>query len=53
MRFLVDEDFNNNLIRGLLRRNPGRLSCACKTSVFVARPTKPQWVQAAWRDRSS
>ena len=23
MRFLVDEDFNNNLIRGLLRRNPG------------------------------
>ena len=23
MRFLVDEDFNNNLVRGLLRRNPG------------------------------
>jgi hypothetical protein len=23
VRFLVDEDFNNNLIRGLLRRNPG------------------------------
>jgi Domain of unknown function (DUF5615) len=23
VRFLVDEDFNNNLVRGLLRRNPG------------------------------
>jgi hypothetical protein len=23
VRFLVDQDFNNNLVRGLLRRNPG------------------------------
>ncbi len=23
MRFLVDEDFNNDLVRGLLRRSPG------------------------------
>jgi hypothetical protein len=23
VRFLVDEDFNNNLVRGVLRRNPG------------------------------
>jgi hypothetical protein len=23
VRFLVDENFNNNLVRGLLRRNPG------------------------------
>jgi hypothetical protein len=52
-RFLVDEDFNNDLVRGLLRRCPGTDLVRVQDIGLVARPTTPCWPERHPRDGSS